>query len=354
MTGLQEGRRSGEGSERHRPPSEGPRRIGRPAVGTLIALLLASAIALWFGPGAAPVSSTESTAGAQLYTQHCAACHQAAGQGIDGTFPPLAGNPAAADADYVETAIREGVSGPIEVLGVGYDTVMPPVVGLTDDAEIAQVVDYVIALAGPAAGDQDDEEDGQSEPAAPAEESAAEPVDGDVDRGHDLFIGATRFENDGPACAACHTAGSVGNLGGQSLGPDLTGAFEALGGEVGLRGWMANPPSATMQPLFADRPLSEAELADVVTFLADAPSQGEPSSGFDRLTAVGLVGLGVLLAGMAVVWRGMRQTYVQRLQRRPAKPSSRRAGPGRSPGRRRPTEQSRRQPESVETARSSR
>jgi len=354
MNGLREGRRSEGGSEGRRDPSGGPRGIGRPAVGTLIALLLASAIALWFGPGAAPVSSTESSAGAQLYTQHCAACHQAAGQGIDGAFPPLAGNPAAADAGYVEAAIREGVSGPIEVLGIGYDAAMPPVAGLTDEAEIGQVVDYVIALAGPADNGQDDGQDEQNESEAQAEALAAEPAEGDVDRGQDLFTGATRFENDGPACAACHTAGSVGNLGGQSLGPDLTEAFEALGGEVGLSGWMANPPSATMQPLFADRPLTEAELADVVTFLADAPNQDEPSSGFDRLTAVGLAGLAVLIAGMAVFWRGMRQTYVQRLQRRPARPSNRRPGPGGARGRRLPTAQTPRQPQSVETARSSR
>ncbi len=83
--------------------------------------------------------------GAQIFADSCASCHQAYGQGVAGTFPPLAANPAATDAAYVEQVIREGLSGPIEVLGVAYDNAMPAV-NLTD-AEVAAVVAYVTTLA---------------------------------------------------------------------------------------------------------------------------------------------------------------------------------------------------------------
>ena len=191
------------------------------------------ALVWWFGPQPAQAAGSQPDSGATLYAQHCASCHQAAGEGLDGTFPPLTGNPAAADLAYVEAVIRDGVSGPLEVAGISYDAVMPPVAALTDDADIQAVAEYVATLAvagtdattsGTPADSSETLDDADSEAGAPAG-----PIVGDTDRGHDLFIGATRFEHGGAACAGCHTAGSVGNLGGRSLGPDLTDTFQTLG-----------------------------------------------------------------------------------------------------------------------------
>lgn len=276
-------------------------------------------------PPPARAAEAQSGPGGELYAQHCASCHQATGLGIEGTFPPLVGNPAAADEQYVETVIRDGLSGPLEVLGVQYDAVMPPAVELTEPSEIEELARYVVALvspdgaveAGGSAGPDSaaDDRPGDKTNQDPANQNGATgPVVGDVDRGHELFVGTTRFENGGAACVACHTAGSVGNLGGWSLGPDLTDTFQTLGGEAGLTGWLAAPPSPTMRPIFADRLLSEAEVADVVAFLDGATQEGKADSGFDRLSVAGAVGLAVLIAGMALTWRGMRQTYVERIQ----------------------------------------
>lgn len=302
-------------------------RSSRSAAGPAIVAGIALALLLWFGPEPARATGGEAGSAAELYVLHCASCHQPAGEGLAGTFPPLAGNPAAADAAYVEAVIRDGLSGPIEVLGVDYDQVMPPVVALTDDGEIQEVVGYVVDLAAAGGGGTGDGST-DSEPDPEAGDEVAGPIVGDVDRGHDLFLGSTRFDNGGAACAACHTAGSVGNLGGQGLGPDLTDTFQTLGGEAGLTGWLANPPSPTMQPLFADRPMTEAEVADVIAFLGDAPSQNQPSSSYDRFLVAGLGGLVSLIAGMTLAWRGMRQTYVQRLQARPGGRSRSRRGSG--------------------------
>lgn len=239
-------------------------------------------------------------AGAVIYSANCASCHQATGLGVPGTFPPLIGNPNAADTDYVETVVRDGLSGPIEVNGETYDGEMAAFGALSDD-EVAAVVSYVEDLAG-------------RDPDATPSSTVAVVEPGDVDEGHELFIGSDRFANGGAACVSCHTAGKVGNLGGWSLGPDLTNTLETFGGEAGLSGWLANPASATMQPIFSEHPMTGDEIADVVAFLGDAPSQSTPADPGDGLVIAGVVGLLILIGGMAFMWRGMRQTYVQRLR----------------------------------------
>ena len=254
--------------------------------------------------GGSPVASvtplSQSAAdGAAIYAENCATCHQPGGVGIVGTFPPLAGNPASADAAYVEDVVRNGLSGPIEVLGVTYDATMASFADLSDD-DVAALVEYVATLA----------EGGGA--VVPDDEPAVEP--GHVDDGRALFIGSDRFDAGGGSCAGCHTAGDVGNLGGWGLGPDLTDSVETFGGEAGLSGWLANPSSPVMRPIFADRPMTDAEIADVVAFLADAPDQKRPTDPGDGLLYAGGAGLLVLIVGMAIAWRGMRQTYVERLR----------------------------------------
>ena len=244
-------------------------------------------------------------AGAQVYADNCVACHQVGGVGVPGSFPPLAGNPRAADADYVASVVRDGLDETIEVLGVTYTTAMQPI-DLSDDDREA-VAAYVSSIAS-------------AEPDATPTTTAAVVGPGGVDAGENLFRGATRFENGGAACVGCHTAGSVGNLGGRSLGPDLTDSVATFGGEAGLSAWLGAPPSETMTPLFADRPLTEPEIADVVAFLADAPDQSQPSYFGDALVWAGLVGLLALMAGMALAWRGMRRTYVEKLRDEAGKP----------------------------------
>jgi mono/diheme cytochrome c family protein len=271
--------------------------------------LVALAALITYATVAPSTAGAQDSTGADLYLANCAGCHQAGGEGLPGTFPPLAGNPAATDPDYVATVITEGRTGTIEVLGIEYNTPMPPVSGLSD-ADLDLLVTHVVGLAG---GDGAEAPDDPGAPATPAE-PAKPPAVGEVGRGHDLFIGSNRFDEGGGACASCHTAGEVGNLGGQSLGPDLTPVYQKLGGEPGLTAWLANPASETMQPIFADQPLSENEIADLVAFLADAPNQDRPNDSSDWLLLAGLGGLVILIGGMAIAWRGMRQTYVQTLR----------------------------------------
>ncbi|HEY9855735.1 MAG TPA: cytochrome c [Stenomitos sp.] len=80
--------------------------------------------------------------GEELYTANCASCHQATGEGMAGTFPPLAGSeftngPA---KDHI-TIVLKGKSGPITVKGQQYNGAMPPFAQLTDE-EIADIISY--------------------------------------------------------------------------------------------------------------------------------------------------------------------------------------------------------------------
>ncbi len=80
--------------------------------------------------------------GEGVYSNVCAACHQASGEGLAGTFPPLKG----AGSFYGDPAnhakiIVHGLSGPIEVNGMAYNGAMPPQGNLTD-YDIAAVATY--------------------------------------------------------------------------------------------------------------------------------------------------------------------------------------------------------------------
>ncbi|MBT8048735.1 MAG: c-type cytochrome [Xanthomonadales bacterium] len=91
--------------------------------------------------------------GGKLYAAHCAACHQASGQGLAGAFPPLAGS------DYLEAGpaavtdvILNGLKGPITVNGMVYNSVMPNMSYL-GDGDVADVVTFVMNSWGNPGGE---------------------------------------------------------------------------------------------------------------------------------------------------------------------------------------------------------
>jgi mono/diheme cytochrome c family protein len=98
-------------------------------------------------PAAASVpAATTPAAGADgraVYQRTCVTCHQQNGQGIQGTFPPLAENPVVAgDKARLINLVLHGLSGPVMVKGVRYNNVMPPWKTLSD-ADMAAVLTYV-------------------------------------------------------------------------------------------------------------------------------------------------------------------------------------------------------------------
>ncbi len=262
-------------------------------------IMLALSAAAVVAAVATPASAADEDDGRAAYDQACVACHQADARGIPGSFPPLAGNPNVADAAYVESVVRDGLSGPIDVNGEIYDGVMAPITTLTD-AQITAVSQYVADLAG--------EEGGDAEPAP-----IAAPTTGDAVAGEGLFLGSTVFENGAPACASCHAAGSFDLLGGSGLGPDLTHMYTRFGGASGVMAALTVPPSATMTPLFSENPLTEAEITDLTAFFAEV-DQEDAGGGFDVFWLLGLVVLAVLLGFLALFVRKPSGTYLEKLR----------------------------------------
>ncbi|MBS3966944.1 MAG: c-type cytochrome [Truepera sp.] len=90
--------------------------------------------------------------GGAIYAASCMACHQAAGQGIPGVFPPLAGHAPeliAVDGgrEFFIKSILYGLQGPITVSGVAYNGLMPGFAHLSD-ADIAAVLNHTLTAWG--------------------------------------------------------------------------------------------------------------------------------------------------------------------------------------------------------------
>lgn len=88
------------------------------------------------------------TPGQAIYEALCLNCHQAAGQGLNGVYPPLAKSDWV--AGDVQTLIRitiHGLAGPTKVQGTDYGLVPMPPMGL-DDQQLADVLTYVRSAFG--------------------------------------------------------------------------------------------------------------------------------------------------------------------------------------------------------------
>lgn len=81
--------------------------------------------------------------GKAVYSRTCIACHQPTGLGLPPVFPPLANAPiAVGNPELPVKFILQGLMGPITVNGMTYNSMMPPVAGVTDE-DIADVLTYV-------------------------------------------------------------------------------------------------------------------------------------------------------------------------------------------------------------------
>lgn len=103
---------------------------------------------------AAPVAAAGAGAdkGAATYAQICASCHQANGEGIEGTFPPLKHSSWLTSAPEVPIAIvLAGLQGDIEVGGKTYAGAMQAW-GMLGDDDVANVLTYARSQWGNSAG----------------------------------------------------------------------------------------------------------------------------------------------------------------------------------------------------------
>ena len=104
------------------------------------AVLLGAAVA-------APVAAEE--LGEALFNQRCAACHQPGGVGTPGLAPPLVNSqlwPALGDkaTTYFWGVLNNGMSGTIEVDGIGYYGLVMPVQADLSAAQMKSLAQYIL------------------------------------------------------------------------------------------------------------------------------------------------------------------------------------------------------------------
>lgn len=83
-------------------------------------------------------------AGERIYSNNCASCHQATGEGVPGAFPPVAGSSwVTGDPRTLTRILLHGLQGPIEVAGQTYNGAMPAWRDLLKDEEIAALATFL-------------------------------------------------------------------------------------------------------------------------------------------------------------------------------------------------------------------
>ncbi len=231
-----------------------------------------------------------------FYKSFCVACHNIGAPGAIG--PDLAGVTDRQSREWLVNfmvdptgVIASGDPYALELLAAYNNVPMAPIPGL-DQAMANALLDYIDSQTG-------------KEP-APTPVVETEPFTAEeIQSGRDYFTGAAGLENGAPACSACHTTASIGAWGGGRLGPDLTHAYQRIGGRPQLQAWLSMPASAVMTPIFVNHRLTKDEIRDLTAFMEAEHQGGEDEAPpvTASFTLAGLIVAGLLLALFGVLWK---------------------------------------------------
>ncbi len=98
----------------------------------------------WVDPNPQPkAGAIAELPGEKVFKSKCAACHQANGKGLPGSYPPLVGSKLLNTEPTTPIRIvLHGIQGPIVREGQSYNGAMTPHKDILNDLEIAEVLTY--------------------------------------------------------------------------------------------------------------------------------------------------------------------------------------------------------------------
>ncbi|HXV20500.1 MAG TPA: hypothetical protein VD811_05885, partial [Desulfuromonadales bacterium] len=147
---------------------------------------------------------------------------------------------------------------------------------------------------------------------------------GDPEKGRALYVGAAPFAKGGAPCLACHgiAGAGLGMAAGANFAIDLTSMYADYGAE-GVTAILESLPFPSMEPIYASRPLTPAEQADVTAFLAEVAGQAPLQAGA-QLAGHVLAG-GAIVFGLLILFgwgrlKGVRQPLVDRARKGKGEP----------------------------------
>lgn len=232
--------------------------------------------------------------GKDLFDKQCAGCHTIGGG--DGGGPDLKGVVGKRTHEWLESVIIEpdkltANKDPIQaelVKKYGYEM---PNLGISHE-DALKIITYLSGAGGA----------GAAAAAPPAGEQMATVVTPElIALGKALFTGSRRLAKGGAPCLSCHPFTYPGINGGNLSRADLSASYQKMG-EVGMQGALKALKFPTMKKIYADRPLTDEEIATLMALFKDSAAQKRG----DAPVSLPLVGGGLfvlLLLGLTLYKR---------------------------------------------------
>ncbi len=235
--------------------------------------------------------------GKDMFDKQCAGCHTIGGGDSGG--PDLKGVVAKRTHEWLESVIIEpnklsANKDPIQlelVKKYGYEM---PNLGIGHE-DALKIIAYISAAEGT----------GAAKISPPTAEQVVILVTPElVAHGKALFTGSTRLAKGGAPCLSCHPFTYPGIYGGNLSIADLSKSYQKMG-DTGMKGALKALKFPTMKKIYADRPLTDEEIAALMALFKDSSTQ-KGSSGSSAFPLAGGVLFVLLLVGLSLYKRRIR------------------------------------------------
>jgi len=240
---------------------------------------------------------------AQFFRQHCVSCHTIGGGRLTG--PDLKNVTERKDAEWLarfltnpRAMIDSGDPYAQQLFEDSRRVIMPTIAGMTLERANA-LLDLIKA--------ESQLEESQFKGLQISDRPFTQ---NDIDSGRGIFLGHRKLANNAPACLSCHTMRGLGGLSGGRLGPDLTRAYERLGGRNSMGAWLFAPATTTMGPLFRDHPLEPEEILPLLAYFESTAKAGgeDESVALLNFFFLGLGGTVLALVIFDALWKNRFRT----------------------------------------------